>query len=68
MLTLTTPASSGGNYADAPSINVRVANVLEILHARTGVEFATYRPATLERRIARLLESNRAGLRRKVGA
>jgi chemotaxis methyl-accepting protein methylase len=51
MLTLTTPASSGGNGAGACTINL--AHVLEVLHARTGVDFASYRPAMLERRIAR---------------
>lgn len=51
MLTLTAPASSGSNGADACTICV--SDVLEILHARTGVNFATYRPAMLERRIAR---------------
>ena len=50
MFTLTTPVSSGGNRADACTICV--SDVLEILHARTGVNFATYRPAMLERRIA----------------
>ncbi len=50
MLTLTTPASSGGTGADARSISACLADVLEILHARTGVNFATYRRAMLERR------------------
>jgi chemotaxis methyl-accepting protein methylase len=52
MLTLTTPDSSGGTGADARSISACLADVLEILHARTGVNFSTYRPAMLERRIA----------------
>jgi chemotaxis methyl-accepting protein methylase len=52
MLTLTTPAPSGGNCADARTINACVADVLEILRARTGVDFASYRPAMLERRIS----------------
>lgn len=51
MLTLTTPASSGGTGADARSTSACLADVLEILHARTGVNFSTYRPAMLERRI-----------------
>jgi chemotaxis methyl-accepting protein methylase len=52
MLTLTTPDSSDGTAADARSIRACLASVLEILHARTGVNFAAYRPAMLERRIA----------------
>ncbi len=53
MLTLTTPDSSDGTAADdARSIRACLADVLDILHARTGVNFATYRPAMLERRIA----------------
>jgi chemotaxis methyl-accepting protein methylase len=53
MLTLTTPASSDGNDADARTISACLADVLQVLHARTGVNFASYRPAMLERRIAR---------------
>ena len=53
MLTLTTPAASRSNVAGARAIDVCVADVLEILRARTGVDFASYRPAMLERRIAR---------------
>jgi chemotaxis methyl-accepting protein methylase len=53
MLTLTTPASSGSNDADARTNGVRLADVLEVLHARTGIDFASYRPAMLERRVAR---------------
>ena len=52
MLTLTTPPSSGSNDAGAGAIGARIADVLEILRARTGVNFASYRPAMLERRIA----------------
>lgn len=52
MLTLTTPASCDGNGADARTLGACMADVLEILHARTGVNFAIYRPAMLERRIA----------------
>src|SRR4051812_39589519 len=53
MFTLTTPASSAGNGAGARAIGACLADVLEILHARTGVNFASYRPAMLERRISR---------------
>jgi chemotaxis methyl-accepting protein methylase len=53
MLTLTTPAAGDGNSADARTLGVCVADVLEILRARTGVDFASYRPAMLERRIGR---------------
>ena len=45
MLTLTTPASSGTD-----ACTIELADVLEILHARTGVNFANYRRAMLERR------------------
>lgn len=51
MLTSTTPAPSGGTGGDARSIGAHLPDVLEILHARTGVNFATYRRAMLERRI-----------------
>ena len=61
MLTLTTPASSGGNDADVHAISTCLADVLEVLHARTGVNFATYRPAMLERRIARHFATTGAG-------
>jgi chemotaxis methyl-accepting protein methylase len=53
MLTLTTPASSGSHGADTRAIAACLAEVLEVLHANTGVNFASYRPAMLERRIAR---------------
>jgi chemotaxis methyl-accepting protein methylase len=61
MLTLTTPALSGGNEADVHMISTCLADVLEVLHARTGVNFATYRPAMLERRIARHFAMTGAG-------
>jgi chemotaxis methyl-accepting protein methylase len=48
MRTLTTPASSGTD-----ACTIALADVLDILHARTGVNFANYRRAMLERRIAR---------------
>ena len=53
MLTLTTPPPSDSNAAGTRVIDVCVADVLEIIRARTGVDFASYRPAMLERRIAR---------------
>jgi chemotaxis methyl-accepting protein methylase len=53
MFSVTTPSSSGNNGAVARTAAVRVADVLEILRARTGVDFTCYRPAMLERRIAR---------------
>ena len=51
MLTLTSCVSSDSNGADAGTLCL--TEVLDILHARTGVNFASYRPAMLERRIAR---------------
>ena len=51
MLTLTPSVSSDGN--DAGACTVCIADVLDVLQARTGVNFASYRPAMLERRIAR---------------
>ena len=53
MFTLTAPPSSDSDGADAPAGSICVADVLKILHAHTGVNFASYRPAMLERRIAR---------------
>jgi len=53
MLTLTTPASSGGNDVDVRIIGTCLPDVLKVLHTRTGVNFTSYRPAMLERRIAR---------------
>jgi chemotaxis methyl-accepting protein methylase len=50
MLTMMTHAPGDG--ADARTLNACLADVLAILHARTGVNFAHYRPAMLERRIA----------------
>jgi len=51
MLTLTPSLPSDG--IDAGACTVCIADVLDVLHARTGVNFASYRPAMLERRIAR---------------
>src|SRR6185503_2235216 len=53
MFALTTSSSSDSDSAAARTIDIRVADVLEILRARTGVDFASYRPAMLERRITR---------------
>ena len=52
MFTLTVSPSSDGQDAGARTTGICVNDVLEILHARTGVNFASYRPAMLERRIA----------------
>jgi chemotaxis methyl-accepting protein methylase len=53
MFALTTPSSSGNNGAAARTADLCIAEVLEILRARTGVNFASYRPAMRERRITR---------------
>jgi chemotaxis methyl-accepting protein methylase len=53
MFALTTPSSSGNNGAAARTTDLCIADVLEALRARTGVDFASYRPAMLERRITR---------------
>jgi chemotaxis methyl-accepting protein methylase len=53
MLTLTAPSPSDGNVADARTDTVCLADVLETLRAHTGVDFTSYRPAMLERRITR---------------
>src|SRR5882724_4334530 len=52
MFTLTVSPSSDSQDAGARTTGICVNDVLEILHARTGVNFASYRPAMLERRIA----------------
>jgi len=43
------------------TLTTRIPEVLEIVRARTGVDFASYRPAMLERRIARHFAMSGAG-------